>query len=167
MASTYEKIATTTLGSDTATITFSSISGAYTDLVISLVAGQSAALNDAFQVRFNGDSGTNYSDTMILGNGTTAISGRQSTVDSYRDFGDLGGTAITSQFIFNFMNYSNTTTYKTILTRFSSVQKSRTMANVGLWRNTAAITSIVFSFTGSDLFKSGTTATIYGILKAA
>jgi hypothetical protein len=166
MASTYEKIATTTLGSDTATITFSSITGAYTDLVISLVAGQSAALNDGFQFRFNGDSGTNYSDIYTLGNGTNALSGKQTSSNSIRDFGDLGGTAITSQFIFNFMNYSNTTTYKTVLTRFSSQQKGRTMANVGLWRNTAAITSIVFSFTGSDLFKSGTTATIYGI-KAA
>jgi hypothetical protein len=166
MTSTYEKIATTTLGSDTASITFSSITGTYTDLVISLVAGQSATLNDAFQVRFNGDSGTNYSDTIMFGDGTNDDSARQSTVNSYRDFGDLGGTAITSQFIFNFMNYSNTTTYKTILTRFDSLQKSRTMANVGLWRNTAAITSIEFSFTGSDQFKAGTTATVYGILKA-
>lgn len=163
MTATYSQIATTTLGSDSATITFSGLPSTYTDLVVILTAGQSAALNDAFQVRVNGDSGTNYSDTMMFGNGSTASSGRQSSVDSYRDFGDLGGTAITSQFIFNFMNYANTTTNKTILTRFSSVQKGRVMANVGLWRSTAAISSITFSFTGSDQFKSGTTASVYGI----
>ena len=166
MPGTYEKIATTTLGSDTATITFSSISGAYTDLVISLVAGQSAALNDSFLLKVNGDSGSNYSDTYLLGTGTTVIVGNITNNGSI-GYGDLGGTAITAQFIFNFMNYSNTTTYKTILTRYNSLQKGRTVASVSLWRNTSAITSIQFSFTGSDLLKAGTTATIYGILKAA
>ena len=161
MTATYEKIATTTLGSDTATITFSSISGAYTDLVISLVAGQSA-LNDSFLLKVNGDSGNNYSDTYLLGNGTTAISGAITNNGSI-GYGDLGGTAITAQFIFNFMNYSNTTTYKTILTRYNSLQKGRTVASVSLWRSTSAITSVQLSFSGSDLLKAGTTATVYGI----
>jgi hypothetical protein len=35
MTATYEKIETTTLGSSQASVTFSSISGAYTDLVFS------------------------------------------------------------------------------------------------------------------------------------
>lgn len=163
---TYTPITTQTLGSDTATITFSNIPGTYTDLVIILTAGQSATLNDAFQLRFNSDSGANYSDTMIYGDGSSASSARQSSVNSIRDFGDLGGTAITSQFIFNIMNYANTTTYKTMLTRFSSVQKSRVMAHVSLWRSTSAITSVTFSFTGSDQFKSGTIASLYGITAA-
>jgi len=166
MASTYEKIATTTLGSDTASITFSSITGTYTDLVISLVAGQSATLNDSFLVRVNGDTANNYSDTYMIGTGSSAISGAITNNGSI-GYGDLGGTAITAQFIFNFMNYSNTTTYKTLLTRYNSLQKGRTVASVSLWRNTAAITSVQFSFSGSDLLKAGTTATIYGILKAA
>ena len=161
MTTTYEKIATTTLGSDTATITFSSISSAYTDLVISLVAGQSA-LNDSFLLKVNGDSGNNYSDTYLLGNGSTAISGNV-TNNGYIGYGDLGGTAITAQFIFNFMDYSNTTTSKTILTRYNSLQKGRTVASVSLWRSTSAITSVQFSFSGSDLLKAGTTATVYGI----
>jgi len=162
MTSTYEKIATTTLGSDTATITFSSITGIYTDLVISLVAGQSAALNDSFILRVNGDTANNYSDTYLLGNGSTVIAGNISN-NGFIGYGDLGGTAITAQFIFNFMNYSNTTTYKTVLTRYNSLQKGRTVASVSLWRSTSAITSINFSFNGSDLLKAGTTATIYGI----
>ena len=162
MTTTYEKIATTTLGSDTATITFSSISGAYTDLVVSLVAGQSATLNDSFLLKVNGDSGNNYSDTYVIGTGSSAISGAITNNGSI-GYGDLGGTAITAQFIFNFMSYSNTNTYKTILTRYNSLQKGRTVASVSLWRSTSAITSIQFSFSGSDLLKAGTTATIYGI----
>jgi len=50
---TYKKIESTTLGSDQASIEFTSIPGTYTDLVISLIGGQSP-LNDAFMIRFNG-----------------------------------------------------------------------------------------------------------------
>jgi hypothetical protein len=74
MPATYEKIATTTLGSASATITFSSISSAYTDLRLVITALQGSGNNIA--LRFNSDSGTNYSRTRLIGNGTSATSTR-------------------------------------------------------------------------------------------
>ena len=56
---TYTQIATTTLGSSQSTITFSSISGAYTDLVLVVTAKVSSATD--LWVRANSDSGSNYS----------------------------------------------------------------------------------------------------------
>ena len=72
MAITYEPIATTTLGSAQASVSFSSFSG-YTDLVLVCVA--TTASDDQFlSVQFNGDTGSNYSNTYMTGNGSTATS---------------------------------------------------------------------------------------------
>jgi hypothetical protein len=163
--STYTPIATTTLGSAAASYTFSSISGSYTDLV--LVAGNLAAASasNAFKMQVNADTATNYSNTYLSGNGSTAISGRNSSADSLRGFDNpnpIGPAVVTA----HFMNYSNTTTYKTVLSRCSAAGYSTT-AEVNLWRNTAAITSIkiFFAASGNDI-QAGTTFTLYGIAAA-
>ena len=62
MASTYEPIATTTLGSAASSITFSSIPATYTDLRLVLVHTPSASTGNA-QMQFNSDTATNYSYT--------------------------------------------------------------------------------------------------------
>jgi hypothetical protein len=62
------------------------------------------------------------------------------------------------------MNYSNTTTFKTMLNR-SNVPSTGTGATVGLWRNTAAISSLTITSESGNL-QSGSTFTLYGILKA-
>jgi len=59
MPTTYEPIATTTLGSATASITFSTISGAYTDLVlVASITGVSVATDP--WIRINSDTGANF-----------------------------------------------------------------------------------------------------------
>jgi hypothetical protein len=159
MTSTYEKIATTTLGSASATITFSSITGTYTDLVL-ILSAKAIANMDCF-IRLNGDSGSNYSLTRLSGNGTSASSDRYA--NQTKGYGDIDGYINTTNFnveIIQFMNYSNTTTYKTFLSRASTAGNG-VDAIVNLWRNTAAITSIELS--GSSNYATGTTATLYGI----
>jgi hypothetical protein len=170
MTATYEKIATTTLGSNTTDITFSSISGSYTDIV--LVCHYASQLNDYnFRIRFNGDTGNNYSKTDVMGSPSGATSGRLSNYSSIFLTQQVGaGTTLSNpgDTIAHIMNYSNTTTYKTALIRANAVKNDGAMAtevDVGLWRNTAAITSITFGTTSGYLI-TGTTATIYGI-KAA
>jgi len=163
MPTTYEPIATTTLGSDTASITFTSITSTYTDLVLVLVGN--AASDVSTTVQFNSDTGSNYSQTLVYGDGSVAGSGRGSNRTSI----DLGtfynATSTTPQIhIININNYSNSTTYKTTLSRGTAVSIA-TQARVGLWRSTAAITSIKLAPDGVN-FKSGTIATLYGI-KAA
>jgi hypothetical protein len=162
MTATYEKIATTTLGSNAANITFSSISSAYTDLVIILNGAFTTA--ETIGVQFNSDTGSNYSSTILAGSGSSASSGRN-TNQTGLTVGTNGywTTSIIANSILNIQNYSNTTTYKTILSRSNNASVGLD-AIVGLWRNTAAINAIkLYGFYSGHSFITGTTATIYGI----
>jgi hypothetical protein len=58
MATTYEPIATTTLGTAAASITFSSIPATYTDL--RLVVMCKLLAHQLLMFRFNSDTGSNY-----------------------------------------------------------------------------------------------------------
>jgi hypothetical protein len=165
MPSTYTPIATQTLGSAASSVTFSSISSAYTDLVIiANLINSSAGSNYSFSMRFNGDTGANYSDTYLYGNGSSAASGRES--GTFMNIGNTGFTAGTfSPIIVSIQNYSNTTTYKTAIGRGNN-SAAYVMTAVGLWRSTAAINSIVIAPEFAVNWNTGSTFTLYGI-KAA
>ena len=162
MTVTYEKIATSTLGSDTATITFSSISGSYTDLVL-IENGKVSAGNGSYsRIRFNSDTGSNYSGTYLSGNGTAANTERFSNM-TFMVVASLAAveTNFNHNAIINIQNYSNSTTYKTILARLNNAAAA-TDAAVGLWRSTSAITSIEY-YLNSGSWATGSTFTLYGI----
>jgi hypothetical protein len=159
-ANTYTQIASTTLGSAAASVTFSSIAGTYTDLVLIVNAKGTAAANPG--IRFNSDSATNYSSTAISGNGASAISFRYTSTDTL--FSHNSGAAMNgvwTSFIANIQNYSNTTTYKSALTRYNA--SNELDGCVGLWRSTAAITSVTV-VTSTNTYDIGSTFTLYGIL---
>lgn len=160
--STYTPIATTTITSNTSTITFGSIPSTYTDLVLQ---GSINLATTGGQLRFyfNGTTGTtNYSSTNLRGTGTAAESGRTSNgatvLVSYSDPNSMNSFAL------NIFNYANTTTFKTILARNSNTNYA-TEAAVGLWRQTSAISSITL-VCGDANFSTGTTLTLYGIASA-
>jgi hypothetical protein len=158
--STYTPIATTTLGTANNQVTFSAISGSYTDLVLTFTGG--SASGQALLVQVNADTGANYSSTELSGNGSSASSSR----DPNTNFANIGGVwNSTGANILQFMNYSNSTTYKTILTRNSDAGFV-TRASVSLWRNTNAITSIKIFPNSSVNFNVGSTFTLYGIAAA-
>jgi hypothetical protein len=161
MPATYEPIATQTLGSAVSSVTFSSIPGTYTDLVLVGIFAKTADSGSWFRV--NNDSGSNYSTTDIRGNGTSAVSGRDSTQTVGRYFRGLANTTANNLIVMNFMNYSNTTTYKTIITRANNT--NGTESNVNLWSSTSAITEINL-ITSTGTYTSGSVFTLYGI-KAA
>jgi hypothetical protein len=166
MASTYEKIATTTLSSAQATVTFSSISGSYTDLVLVTSSKKDVATAANEGIRFNSDTGSNYSYTILEGTGSAAASGRASNATSIAlDDSALVDNSGFRPAIVAIQNYSNTTTYKTILSRANNASRG-VDAIVGLWRNTSAITSISVILQGGTSFASGSTFTLYGIAKA-
>jgi hypothetical protein len=158
MPITYELVRPSqTLTSAASSVTFSSIPGTYTDLVL-VVNGTSTATNGN-EMQFNGDTGNNYSFTLLYGDGSTATSSRNSNIS----FAYAGRTNTNqSVSITQIMNYANTTTYKTVLTRASS-NGDIVMANVSTWRSTSAITSLVYA---GATFNSGTVFSLYGI-KAA
>lgn len=162
-APTYTPIATNTLGSSTATVTFSSIPGTYTDLILVTSGTVAGTGENGNSIILNGDTGSNYSVTNLYGvNGTTTGSNRQSS----QTFMQIGRTSTSSQSIsiVNFMNYSNTTTYKTAIGRANDLPYF-TMATAGLWRSTSAITSIAISNLNGN-FNTGATFTLYGVLAA-
>jgi len=164
MPSTYTPIATNTLGSAASSVTFSSIPGTYTDLILISTAGvTSGAVN--FAVRFNSDSGTNYSRTVLSGTGSAASTDRNTnlTYTILNDYGYLD-TTLNTNIIGQIMNYSNSTTFKTVLSRTNNADNG-TSACVNLWRNTAAITSLVILPTSST-FLAGSTFSLYGVKNA-
>ena len=163
--STYTPIATTTLGSSASSYTFSSIPSTYTDLVLVTTSKTTSGSNDAI-IRFNSDSGTNYSSTILSGSGSAASSAR--TSNATYAFLDSYGWVTSSDFnvsVTQIMNYSNSTTYKTILARGNNASAG-VDAIVSLWRSTSAINSITLFLAGSLTLASGSTFTLYGIAAA-
>ena len=155
--STYTPIATQTLGSAASSVTFFNIPQGYTDLVLVIQGTHTSTGNNWIGLQYNGDTNTTYSSTVVRGDGSSAISSRN-TSDNY-----AGRAIITSaqqsNAIYQIQNYSNSTTYKTCLARSNGAEVDM---SVGLWRNTAAITTVTIVNIGTT-FSSGTTFSIYGI----
>jgi hypothetical protein len=165
MAATYEPIATTTLGSDVANFTMSSIPGTYTDLrVVLSLKGSSAGDIGA---RFNNDSGANYSYTNLYGNGASAASARQSsTTYMYMTPNVSVSSTIPDLITMDIFSYAGSTYKSALITHSGDHNGSGGVERtVDLWRSTSAITSITFYGMGINI-ATGTTATLYGILKA-
>ena len=167
---TYVALATQTLASATASVTFSSIPQGYTDLVLVIGSLGMNATGSAGKLRFNGDTATNYSNTVLYGTGSTAGSYRESNQTNIRIYGAAVGPVANGNndnVILHIQNYSNTTTNKTVIIR-NNLPASETVAGVGLWRSTAAITSInIASYNGTDLFTAGSTFSLYGVAAAS
>ena len=165
MPATFESIATTTLGSAASTITFSSIPNTYTDLRL-VITGSCSAF--AAYLQFNGITTTTYSNTYLFGNGSSAQSSRQSNNNFISIAPNWSGDSTKPGLIeLDIFSYAGATN-KTVLTSYSSDQNGSGYAGrlVGLWRSTNAITQITITSGGADTFSTGTTATLYGILKA-
>ena len=168
MATTYEPIATTTLGSAAASITFASIPATYTDLRLIVTSLPSSTLVGYTNIYFNTDNtGTSYSITYLEGDGTSANTGA---------FNDNGIMAVGNVNVMSSTVYNNTqvdifsytgSTYKTVLSsNVGDFNGSGTVTRIiGLWRSTAVINQVVVKPGGGN-FQTGTTATLYGI-KAA
>lgn len=142
----------------TGSFIFSNIPQNYTDLV--LVVNGLASSPTATGLRFNGDTSSSYSATYL--DGTTAASSYRET-NANTGWGGSYYSDRPSSVVINIMNYANTNTNKTFITRYGS---GKTIVNItaGLWRKTEAINSINV-YTGAT-FNTTTTATLYGIESA-
>ena len=164
---TYTPIATTTLGSAASSVTFSSISGSYTDLIIVVNPQLASGVgNTNLTMRVNSDTGTNYSWTRLTGDGSSAGSDRASNYSSMIlcNAGYMNNAA-PSSYIIHVMNYSNTSTYKTVINR-ANLASVGTDAVVNLWRSTAAINNIQLYAQSGGNMASGSTFTLYGVKSA-
>lgn len=159
--STYTPIISETLTSAQPAVTFSSIPGTYTDLII-IVQGTTTTGNANVFLRFNSDTGNNYSFTGLGGSGGAAVSQRSSNANAIQTeyYGYFDQTI--GNRIIHIMNYANTTTYKTVVGRGNNSNNGAS-AIVGLWRNTSAITSVTV-IDGNTTFTPGSTFSLYGIV---
>lgn len=160
--STYTPIAIQTLNVDTAIITFSSLPQNYTDLV--LVINGNTNGDDEVRLRFNNDSGNNYSEVGMYGNGTSPAVTKY-TNTNYVQLGGIYTSSGTGTNIIEIMSYANLSTYKTVLARANS--GNYVQARVATWRGSNGLSTEAINridaYSASGTFSSGTTFTIYGI----
>ena len=163
MPNTYTELYRTNL-SGLSSASFTSIPQGYTDLVLVFSGQDSATSSSGFSMGINNTfSGGLYSSTVLEGNGSTAYSNR-STSQNGIGITVSGGTNLPGNAIINFQNYSNTTTFKTVLTRYNA-PGAVVGAKVDLFRSTSAITRLDF-FPYTANWATGTTISLYGIANA-
>lgn len=159
---TFELIASTTLGSASNNVTFSSIPQTYKHLFISQKAS-STQDPTYLGLEFNGDNGGNYGsvfgafDNNGLSYGYNYNAGNGSTGSLYNNQNLL---------IVHIMDYTNTTTYKGYICRtvnnWVNTNKALVQIRTGNWHNTAAITSIKMAMSDGS-YSAGSIFSLYGI----
>jgi len=156
---TYTPLANVTLGSSAATVTFSSISGSYRDLVL-VISAKNTGSNNTIFYQLNGDSTSgNYFRVYALGNGSTTSS---ATGPTWNYFADMPiSSASNGVSINHFLDYSATDKHKTILGR-TDVVESYTYMDAKRWASTSAITTIALS-TAANSFAAGSSFALFGI----
>lgn len=163
MAPAWHSLANITLASNQTSVTFSSISGIYSDLV--LVANwQNSGTSSAGRLQLNSDTGANYNGVWMTGTGSSTAGSSESNQTSARIAGaNVGPSNIYSNFaIINILDYSATNKHKTILSRYNAAD-TEVQATVSRWASTSAITSIRFFDILGQNFQAGSTFMLYGV----
>lgn len=152
------------IDSSTSNVTFSNIPQNFTDLrLVVSVNNVNATGSSDMQITLNNDTSSSYSDTTLSGNGTTVTTTRHSGSAPYYvtyDFAIPGQNGM-SNFIFDFMNYSNSVINKAFVLRANN-PSGYVKTNSFLWRNNSAITTIKFDAVTYS-FAPGSTFNLYGI----
>jgi hypothetical protein len=170
---TYTLISSNVLTSSAASVTFSSIPATFTDLVLrASVRSDAAATVKETEIIFNADTATNYSFTNVLGLGSNGEASQQFGTLAYGWTGKIAAASSTSD------TFANVEIYIPSYTASQNKQISSnninennnsiveaTAAVAVLWRNNAAITSILFYPRASN-FVSGSSFYLYGISNA-
>lgn len=155
--STYTPLANLTLSASAASVTFSSISQSYRDLVLVISCGTTGGAD--MSIRFNSDTGTNYNWVQMYGNGTTTTTNSFISQNHLFDYGTP--TTVASTMIFQLQDYSATDKHKSSLAR-RDWAAGLTLASAGRWESTSAVTALqVYAFSGS--FLTDSTFALYGI----
>jgi hypothetical protein len=168
MANTYTLIEAKTLGSDTASMSFTSIPATYTDLLLlTSVRINRAGVSVNMNLQFNGSS-SNYTNLTLYSDGTTVDSLASSALVGFGYWYSPGNGATADTFSNASVYISNYTSseYKPISIDSTSENNgtdTNLIAFTGVWQNAAAITSIALSnYQGSNL-RQNSTAYLYGI----
>ena len=173
MPDTYTLLEKVVVGAATASsVSFTSIPQTYTDLCVVMSTRHGRAVNSSsLRLRINSDTGANYSNLMLQGDGTNITNIKNSGSTSIIYFYGDGSTATANTFSnvqLYFANYSGSN-YKSISID-STAENNGGLApvniNSGLWSSTSAITSLTFDEpNGPSNFLQHSTFYLYGVAK--
>lgn len=160
----YQLIETVTLTSAASSIEFTAIPQDGVDLLVVYSLRQDTISNSP-AVRFNNDSGSNYSSIRLIGNG----SGVSSTTVTLTQINTLSTSSdqTASTFSNASLYISNYTSSSAKSTSHDEVQENNATDSIqrlvaGRYNDSAAITSIVASLSSGSLI-AGSTASLYKI----
>lgn len=160
-----------TLSSAQATVEFTNIPQTYTHLQIRCLARSSVA--DTFtsiEIRYNGDTASNYNWHYLMGDGASATSGASAPDTLIRaiNFASNNLSAnIFGTYVMDILDYRNTNKFKTIRILGGTDANGSGALNLGsgAWRNSAnAITSIRLQPSNSANFAVNSSFALYGVL---
>lgn len=133
-------------------ITFSNIPSTYTHLQLRYTArATDSDTNQFIYIKFNGDTAANYSAHRIVGDGSTAATGYNTTDGKIYYVGQVPAASATSGIfgsgIIDILEYTNVNTYKTIrgLFGYDANGSGNMYFGSGNWRSTSAINSITIT----------------------
>jgi hypothetical protein len=168
----YESIQTVTVGAGgAANVEFTSISGTYKHLQIRYIARTARASfpDDNMAMQLNGNTGSNYAQHQLNGNGSTATSGGAATVTDMRIGRTTGATATSGMFgagVIDILDYADTNKNRTVRSLSGNDYNGGGDITLmsGLYQSTTAVTSIkLFSQTGANNFVQYSSFALYGI----
>jgi hypothetical protein len=162
-------------GSGVSSVTFNTGLSGYNSLVMFCnIRSMTAAERDDIAIRFNGDSGSNYDFQQLYCNGSTTI-GTDNLLAittwpaAFVDAANARANSF-SGCSFEFIGYENTNTEKWCFSKsatmgnVSAASDSYMMYRAGRWRNTAAITSIVFYTLSGANIADNSIFSLYGVV---
>jgi hypothetical protein len=161
-------IATATLASAGA-FSFVNIPQTFQDLMLVVYSRNNTDNSTDLGLKINNNQSNTATTTVLNGNGSSATSYRNSNPFGFALLGysaPANATAgIFASQVTHFLNYANTSTLKTAITRSANDLNGSGNATltVALWPLTAAISQLDFSAFGGTNFAAGSTATLYGI----
>ena len=169
----FDSIATVTVGSGGASaIEFTSIPGTYAHLQLRGIArSDRAQTQDFWEIRFNSDTGSNYSNHLLYGDGASAYASAEANATYAAIFYSSAANTTASVFsgsVFDILDYANTNKYKTLrgLNGMDYNGTGRIQLWSGNWRNTNAITSLKLTSNNSANFAQYSSFALYGIKSA-
>jgi hypothetical protein len=169
-------LATTTLSTATATVTFANVSQTYEHLQVRIWGYNSSGSDRTLYLQLNSDSGSNYRNHYLSGNGTAVSAGSEGAATTgilplnanSSQTGFNGDSTKASVVIMDILDYRNTNKNTTVRTLggWDGNGSGNVYLSSGLWMNTAAVTNLYFQLPYSTNFGSGTTFALYGIKTA-
>ena len=171
----FQSIATTTVGSGgTGTITFSSIPSSYKHLQLRSISrtNRGTFSSDTILVRFNSDTGSNYSYHLLYAQGSSvfAFAGTSATSMQAPTATTTASANPYAGGVLDVLDYGSTVKNKTLRvlggfdnnTGTSGSEGYVTFAS-GLWMNTAAVNTITLTPQNGTLFSEYSSFALYGI----